>query len=52
LDAGGNIVTKEEEKAEVLHASLPQSLIAKPAVLGISSLLSWKTGKGSRMNAP
>ena len=43
LDAGGNAVTKGEEKAEVLHA------FCDPLVLMVPSPLRWKTGTGSRM---
>ena len=40
LDAGGNMVTSDEEKAEVLNAFFPQSLITRLVVLRESSLLS------------
>ena len=54
LDAGGNTVTKAEEKAEVLNAffaSVFNSQIT-PVVLRVPSPLSWKTGMGSRMKHP
>ena len=52
LDAEGNIVTEDEEKADVLNAFLLQSLIVRPAVVWVHSPLSWKTGMGSRMKSP
>jgi len=52
LDVGRNMVTKDKEKAEVLHVVLPQSLIVRPVVLGVPSPLSWKTGMGNKMKPP
>ena len=46
LDAEGNMVINDEEKAEVLNAFLPQSLVARLVVLRESSLLSQKTETG------
>jgi len=51
LDAGGNTVTKGEEKTEVLHACF-SSVIVRPVHLGVANTLSWKTGTGSRMKPP
>jgi len=48
LDVGGNIVTKDEEKAEYLTPYLPQRLIVRLVVLGVPSPSSWKAGMGSR----
>jgi len=49
---GRNIVTKDEEKAEVLLPSLLQSLIVRSVVLGEPTALSWKTVTESRMKPP
>jgi len=55
LGAWGNIVTKDEEKAEVLIAFFASVIVrpvfntVTPVVLQIPSPLSWKTGTGSRM---
>lgn len=51
LDAEENIVTKDEEKAEVLKPTLPQSLAVELAVPWTPSLMSWEMGRGSRMRS-
>lgn len=40
---------RDEEKAEVLNAFLPQSLIERPVVLRIHNALSWKTEMGAEI---
>lgn len=44
-----NIVTKDEEKAEYLKASLPQSLLGSPIVMVVPSFLNKNTGTGREM---
>jgi len=45
----GNLVTKDQENAEVLNAIFASVLIVRPVVLQVLSPLSWKTGTRSRM---
>lgn len=52
LDVGRSTVTKDDKKAEIFNAALPQSLIARPDVLWVHSPLSWNTGTGCRMKSP
>ncbi|KAK4817096.1 hypothetical protein QYF61_027927 [Mycteria americana] len=48
----GNIVTKAEEKAEVLNAFFASDFNSKTSCSPGTQPLSWKTGTGSRMKPP
>jgi len=52
LHEGGNIVTKDEEKAEIFNAFFVSDFNGKPVVLVVPSPLSWRTETGSRMKPP
>lgn len=52
LDVGGNIVTKDEENAEVLNAFFTSVFTSKISCSLGTSFLSWKTRMGRRMKPP
>lgn len=48
LDVRGNKVMKDEEKADILSAFLPQSLFVRPIVLTVPSPLTGRWWQGVR----
>ncbi|KAK4817083.1 LOW QUALITY PROTEIN: hypothetical protein QYF61_027914 [Mycteria americana] len=52
VGAGGDIVTKDEQKAEVLNAFFASVFNSKTSCSPGTQPLSWKTGTGSRMKPP
>jgi len=52
LDEKGNIVTKDEEKSEVVNAFFASVFNSKTSCSLGTQPLSWKTGMGSRTKSP
>jgi len=50
MDVKGNVVTKDENQAEVLNAFFALAFISKVNIFQVPILLGWKIVTGSEMN--